>query len=39
MSIDLKLAAQVQFIMSAGMNMSEEYKRYVNQTKVVNTKV
>lgn len=39
MNIDLSMAAQAQFFMSASISMSEELKRYANQTKVVNSKV
>lgn len=39
LKIDLSIAAQMQFLMSASVSISDEYKRYANQTKVVNTKV
>ena len=39
MKLDLNIAAQMQFLASAHISISDEYKRYVNQTKVINTKV
>lgn len=39
MKLDLNVAAQMQFLTSAHISISDEYKRYINQTKVINTKV
>ena len=39
MKLDLHIAAQVQFFMKSGMNLSDDLKRYVNQTKVISSKV
>jgi hypothetical protein len=39
MSLDIKFAAEVQFYQKIGINLSEEMKKYQNQTNVINTKV
>jgi len=39
MKLDLNIAAQMQFMSMVHISMSEEYKQYINQTKVINTKV
>ena len=39
MKLDLHMAAQFQFFTVAGMSLTDELKKYANQTKVINTKV
>lgn len=39
MKLDLSIAAQFQFFSMAGMSLTEDLKKYANQTKVINTKV
>lgn len=39
MKIDLSIAAQAQFFMSASISLTDELKRYANHTQVVNSKV
>jgi hypothetical protein len=39
MKLDLNIAAQMQFMAMVHISISEEYKQYINQTKVINTKV
>jgi hypothetical protein len=39
MKLDLHIAAQVQFFLKSGMSLSDDLKRYENQTKVISSKV
>ena len=37
--LDISIAAKVQFANKFGISMSDDLKRYQNQTNVINTKV
>lgn len=39
MKIDINIAAKIQYLTKIGIDLSQDLKRYVNQTNIVNSKV